>query len=325
MNNVYEDVVAAIGHTPIVKLNRVCGKSPHTFWAKLEFLNPGGSVKDRIAVSIIEGAEKRGDLKPGGVIIEATSGNTGLGLAMVAASKGYKCIFVMPEKVSEEKRTLLRAYGAEVLITPNAKDTADPNSYLSVSRRLAKETPNSLHTEQYFNLDNVQQHYKTTGPEIWKQMKDRLDVLVAGAGTGGTISGIGHYLKEVAPQVQVILADPVGSIFRDLFYEKKVVSPPGPYFVEGVGQDMLPDNMQLKYLDGVVSVSDQQSFRATRDLVRMEGICVGPSSGMALAAALEWSKNLKKPSNILMIFPDNGRAYLSKAFNDQWLKDNKII
>lgn len=322
---VYSNVIDAIGNTPIIKLNKIASTSPHQFWIKLEYTNPGGSVKDRIAVAIIEEAEKRGELQPGSTIIEATSGNTGLGLAMVAAVKGYKTIFVMPDKISEEKRAILRAYGAKVVITPTAVEPEDPRSYLSVAKKLVEITPKAFYANQYHNPDNPNRHYQTTGPEIWKQMGEKIDVFVAGAGTGGTISGVGKYLKEKKKDVQIILADPVGSILYDLFYHKKVMTPPAPYKVEGVGEDMLPDNVHLHVMDGAVQVDDRSAFMMTRDLVSQEGICVGPSSAMALVAAIEWSKKLKKPSNILVMFPDSGRAYLSKAFNDAWMRDNGFL
>jgi cystathionine beta-synthase len=325
MKNVFQDIIEIIGNTPIVKLNKIGGKSKHTFWAKLEFFNPGGSVKDRIAVAIIEEAEKRGELVPGGTIIEATSGNTGLGLAMVAAIKGYKTIFVMPDKISEEKRAILRAYGAKVVITPTAVEPEDPRSYLSVAKKLVEITPKSFYANQYHNPDNPTRHYKTTGPEIWDQMGTQLDVFVAGAGTGGTISGVGRYLKEKNPKVQIVLADPVGSILYDLYYHKKIVNPPKPYKVEGVGEDMLPDNVHFDVMDGSVQVDDRASFLMDRELVSKEGLCVGPSAAMALVAAIEWSKKLEKPSNILVMFPDNGRAYMSKAFNDVWMRDNGFL
>jgi cystathionine beta-synthase len=325
MNHVYNDILATVGNTPIVKLNRVVGNSAHTFWVKLEFFNPGGSVKDRIAISIIEEAEKRGDLKPGGTIIEATSGNTGLGLAMVSAIKGYKTIFVMPDKISEEKRAILRAYGAKVVITPTAVEPEDPRSYLSVAKKLVEITPKAFYANQYHNPDNPRRHYQTTGPEIWEQLGTKLDVFVAGAGTGGTISGVGRYLKEKNPTVQIVLADPVGSILHDLYYFKKAINPPKPYKVEGVGEDMLPENVHFDVMDGAVQVEDKAAFLMDRELVEKEAICVGPSAAMALVAAIEWSKKLTKPSNILVMFPDNGRAYLSKAFNDAWMRDNGFL
>lgn len=325
MNPVYNNVLEVIGNTPIIKLASVSEGTPHTFWAKVEYFNPGGSVKDRIGIAIIEEAEKRGDLKPGGTIIEATSGNTGLGLAMVAAVRGYKTIFVMPDKISEEKRAILRAYGAQVVITPTAVEPEDPRSYLSVSKRLVAETPNSFYANQYHNPDNPSRHYKTTGPEIMRQFGDKIDIFVAGAGTGGTISGVGRYLKEHKPSVKVVLADPEGSILYDLFHHKKVVNPPHSYKVEGVGEDMLPDNVHFDVMDDAIQVNDKESFMMTRDLIKKEGLCIGPSSALALVAAMKYGEKVKTPQNILVMFPDNGRAYLSKAFNDEWLKENGFI
>lgn len=324
-NNIYKSLLETIGETPIVRLNRVVDQSPHEFYAKVEYFNPGGSVKDRIAVAMIEEAERRGQLKPGGTIVEATSGNTGLGLAFVSAIKGYKCIFVMPDKISEEKRAILRAYGAKVVITPTAVEPEDPRSYLSVSHKIAENTPNCFYANQYHNPDNPNQHYKTTGPEIWQQMGGKVDVFVAGAGTGGTISGVGKYLKEKNKDIKIICADPIGSILYDLYYHKKIVDPPKPYKVEGVGEDMLPENVHLNVMDGFEQVGDQEAFKMTRRLIAEEALCVGPSSGMALVGAIKYSKKLTKPSKILVIFPDNGRAYLSKAFNDQWLIENDLV
>ena len=324
-NNVFNNLLEAVGNTPLIKLNKVTAGSPHTFWAKLETTNPGGSVKDRIAIEIIESAERRGDLKPGGTIVEATSGNTGLGLAMVAAIKGYKSIFVMPDKISEEKRAILRAFGAEVIITPTGVEPEDPRSHYSVTARLARDIPGAFCTNQYHNPDNVRTHYKTTGPELWNQLGKKLDVFVAGAGTGGTISGVGKFLKEKNPDVKIVLAYPIGSILYDLFYHKKVVTPPAPYKVEGVGEDMLPDNVHFNVMDAVIQINDKAAFQMTRKIISNEGMCVGPSAALALVAAIEYSKKLEKPSNIVVLFPDSGRAYLSKAFNDQWLKENGLI
>ena len=325
MKNVFNNLLEAVGNTPLIKLNQVVGDSRHTFWAKLETFNPAGSVKDRIAIEIIEAAEKRGDLKPGGTIVEATSGNTGLGLAMVAAIKGYKSIFVMPDKISEEKRAILRAYGSEVIITPTGVEPDDPRSHYSVTAKLTKEIPGAFCTNQYHNPDNFKRHYKTTGPELWEQLGNKLDVFVAGAGTGGTISGVGQYLKEKNPNVKIVLADPIGSILYDLYYHKKIVDPPKPYKVEGVGEDMLPDNVHFNVMDAVVQVDDKSAFQMTRKIIATEGMCVGPSSALALVAAIEYSKKLETPSNIVVMFPDNGRAYLSKAFNDQWMKENGLL
>jgi cystathionine beta-synthase len=325
MKNVFNNMLEAVGNTPLIKLNKVVEGSPHTFWAKMEIFNPGGSVKDRIAIEIIEAAERRGDLKPGGTIVEATSGNTGLGLAMVAAIKGYKSIFVMPDKISEEKRAILRAYGSEVIITPTGVEPDDPRSHYSVTARLTKEIPGAFCTNQYHNPDNVARHYKTTGPELWEQLGNKLDVFVAGAGTGGTISGVGRFLKEKNPGVKVVLADPIGSILFDLYYHKKVIDPPKAYKVEGVGEDMLPDNVHFNVMDAVIQVDDKSAFQMTRKLIAEEGMCVGPSSALSLVAAMEYAKKLEKPSNIVILFPDNGRAYLSKVFNDQWMKENGLL
>lgn len=321
---IYDSILDTIGDTPIVKLHKVVS-GPHKFYAKLESFNPGNSVKDRIAVAIIEGAEKRGELKPNSTIIEATSGNTGVGLGLVAAVKGYKCIFVMPDKISQEKRDILRAFGAKVVITPTGVEPSDPRSYLSVAQRLVKETRNSFYANQFNNPDNPKAHIKTTGPEIWKQMKGKLDVFVGGAGTGGTVSGVGKFLKKKNPKIKIVCADPIGSILYDLYYHKKVVTPPAPYKVEGVGEDMLPENVHLNVMDGFEQVSDIEAFTMTRRLIAEEGICVGPSSAMALVGAIKFSKKLKKPSKILVLFPDNGRAYLSKAFNDKWMVENNFI
>ena len=321
---VYSSALEAIGKTPVVELARLVKKEglKDRFFAKLEFTNPGGSVKDRIALSIIEDAEKRGVLKKGGTIVEATSGNTGVGLAMVANLKGYRSVFVMPDKISEEKRAILRAYGAQVVITPTGLEPDDPQSHYSVAKRIANETPGAYLTNQYHNPANLEAHYRSTGPEIWQQMNGQIDVFVAGAGTGGTISGVGRFLKEKKPDVKVLLADPVGSILTDLLKYGRVIHPPHSYDVEGVGEDMLPDNVHLKLIDDAVQVNDNQAFSMVRRLIREEGLCVGPSSALALVAALSWAK--MNPSgrvrHFLIIFPDHGRAYLSKAFNEEWLK-----
>lgn len=326
MKKIYNNVLEMIGDTPIVHLNSFSKASErgHQFFAKLESFNPAGSVKDRIALAIITAAEKRGELKPGATIVEATSGNTGLGLALVALLRGYKTIFVMPEKISEEKRAILRAYGAQVVITPNGLEPDDPRSYLSVSKKIHSMIPGAFYANQYHNPDNPIYHYNHTGPEVWEQMSGSFDVFVAGAGTGGTISGIGKYLKEKSPGMQIVLADPVGSILYDLFYHKKVIDPPKSYKVEGVGEDMLPDNVHFKYMDAVVKVDDISSFQMTKKILKQEGLCVGPSSALALVAAIEYSQKLTKPSRILVFFPDNGRAYLSKAFNETWLYENGL-
>ncbi len=329
---VHENVLSAIGNTPIVRLNKCVPKgtfagSPtarHEFFGKIEFFNPGGSVKDRIAMSIIEDAERSGQLKPGGTIVEATSGNTGVGLGLVGLLKGYKCVFVMPEKISEEKRAVLRAYGAKVVMTPSGLGPDDPASHYSVAKRIVKETPGAYLANQYHNPANVKVHYETTAPEMWKQMDGKIDVFVAGIGTGGTLSGVGRYFKEKNPAVKIVCADPHGSILYDMFYHKEVRTPAAGYLVEGIGEDMMPDNVHFQYMDDFVQVSDQDSFKACRDLAATEGLLVGPSCGSALAAAIKYSEKLTKPSKILVMFPDGGRSYLSKAFNDEWMKSQKL-
>lgn len=325
MAKIYDNILDCIGETPVVRLKKIAKNSPHQFFAKIEYFNPGGSVKDRIAQAIIEGAEKRGELKPGGTIVEATSGNTGLGLALVAAVKGYKCIFVMPDKISEEKRQTLKAYGAKVVITPTDVEPDDPRSYLSVAKAFVEKTPNSFYANQYHNPDNVQLHFTKTGPEIWEQMKGEIDVFVAGAGTGGTISGVGRYLKSKKSSLKVLCADPYGSILHDLFYHKKIVDPPHSYKVEGVGEDMLPENVHLDVIDDFERVSDKEAFEITRQLVKDEALCVGPSSALALCAAFKYAQKIKTPSKFLVVFPDSGRAYLSKVFNDQWMFENNFL
>lgn len=324
MMNVHDSVLSTIGNTPIIRLNRSVPKGRHEFFAKVEFFNPGGSIKDRIAMSIIEDAEKRGELKPGGTIVEATSGNTGVGLGLVGLLKGYKCVFVMPEKISEEKRAVLRAYGAKVVMTPTGLEPDDPNSHYSVAKRIVAETPGAYLANQYHNPANPIVHYETTGPEIWKQMDGQIDVFVGGIGTGGTLSGVGRYLKEKKPDVKIVCSDPIGSILYDLFYYKEVRDPAASYLVEGIGEDMLPDNVHFKYMDDFVRITDKESFKACRDLASLEGLLVGPSCGSALAAAIKYSEKLEKPSKILVMFPDGGRSYLSKAFNDGWLQEKGL-
>ena len=324
---IYSNVLQTIGHTPIIQLHKCVPKNEHTFLAKVESFNPGGSVKDRIAMAIIEEAEKSGKLKPGGTIVEATSGNTGVGLAMVAAIKGYKCIFVMPDKISEEKRATLRAYGARVVITPSGVEANDPRSHYSVAAKFVETTPNSFHTNQYHNPANVRAHYEHTGPEIWEQMEGKIDVFVGGVGTGGTLSGVGRYLKEKNPDIKIICADPIGSILFDLFYYKEIREKPQSYLVEGIGEDMLPDNVHFNVMDDFIRISDPEIFRKTREISQTEGILAGPSSAAALMGAIKFAESgkLKKPSRILALFPDSGRSYLSKAFNEDWLKEKNLL
>jgi len=311
-----ESILDLVGHTPMVRLQKVARGVKPAILAKLEQLNPGGSVKDRIALTMIEDAERSGLLRPGGTIIEPTSGNTGHGLAMVAAIKGYNMVFVMPDKMSAEKISLLRAYGADVVVCPTNVERASPQSYYSVADRLSHEIPGAFQPNQYFNQRNPEAHYRTTGPEIWEQTEGRVDVFVAGMGTGGTISGVARYLKEKKPSVQIVGADPEGSIYS---------GPVHPYKVEGVGEDFMPGTMDIKLVDQVVQVNDKQSFVAARRLAREEGILVGGSSGMALHAALEVARDRGPDDVIVVLFPDTGRNYLSKFFNDEWMRQNGFL
>jgi cystathionine beta-synthase len=304
----------AVGRTPLVRLDAVTRGIKPTIVAKLELLNPGGSVKDRIGLRMIEVAESAGLLKPGGTIVEPTSGNTGHGLAIAAAIKGYKCIFVMPDKMSQEKVALLRAYGAEVVITPTAVAPESPESYYRVADRLTEEIPGAFQPNQYFNQENPRAHYETTGPEIWDQTAGAIDVLVAGVGTGGTITGTGRYLKEKNPDVMVVGADPEGSLFSAGPDEEA-----RPYLVEGIGEDFWPETFDPKVVDRYVRVSDRDSFLTARAITRQEGILVGGSSGTALFAALTVARELPAEALVVVIFPDTGRNYLSKLYSDSWL------
>lgn len=325
MKKILNNILSTIGNTPIVELKKTVPEGGHHFFAKIEYFNPGGSIKDRVAHYIVKDGEETGKLKKGGTIIEATSGNTGVGLAIVGAIKGYKTVFIMPDKVSEEKRAILRAYGAKVIICPTAVEPEDPRSYYSVARKMVELTPNSFYANQYHNPANPLTHYETTGPEIWEQMDKNVDVVVIGTGTGGTISGIGKFLKEKNPKIKIVAADPIGSILYDLFYYKEVKEPPKTYKVEGVGEDFLPSNVHFEYIDDFVRVDDKSSFLKCRELAAKEGLCVGPSSALALMAAIKYSAQLKNPSRVLVIFPDGGRGYLSKAFNEDWLRDNEFV
>lgn len=321
---VYSNVLEAIGNTPIVRLNRVARGAPQAeFYAKLEFMNPGGSIKDRIGWYLIEAAEKNGDLKPGGTIVEGTSGNTGVGLAIAAAIKGYKCIFVLPDKMSQEKIKNLRAFGARVIVTPTAVEPDDPRSYYQVSRRMARETENAFYINQYDNLANRECHYKLTGPEILKQMPD-VDVIVAGIGTGGTICGIGRYMKEHKPSVQMVAVDPVGSIVYENFKTGKVLSMPKTYKIEGIGEDFIPKNYDFKVIDDMIQVEDKESFLLTRELLTKEGLYCGVSSGSAVVGAIKWvnAQGAKlKGKKVLVLLPDSGNRYTSKVFDDDWMRE----
>jgi cystathionine beta-synthase len=336
MKGARSDITKCIGNTPIVKLNKIGAHlAPHVeLYAKLEYMNPGGSVKDRIGVYMLEKAEKDGRLKPGGTIIEGTSGNTGMGLAIAAAVKGYKCIFVMADKQSEEKRIALRSVGAQVVICPTNVEPEDPRSYYSVAQRLSEETPSSFYTRQYWNPDNPEAHFVGTGPEIWEQTGGELDALVSAAGTGGTMVGISRYIKSKNENVKVVGVDPVGSIYYDLFHTGKWPKPHS-YFVEGFGEDFMPTTMDLKAMDDCVQVNDRESFTMARRLIRDEGILCGGSSGSAVAGAIKFAERIAKervasgstapPFKVLVIICDSSSRYLSKFLNDEWLKDAGLL
>ncbi|WP_435818888.1 cystathionine beta-synthase [Kitasatospora cineracea] len=310
----HNSIIELVGDTPLVKLNKVAEGISATVLAKVEYFNPGGSVKDRIAMRMIEAAEASGALKPGGTIVEPTSGNTGVGLAIVAQQKGYKCIFVCPDKVSTDKINTLRAYGAEVVVCPTAVAPEHPDSYYNVSDRLVRETPNAWKPDQYSNPENPASHYHSTGPELWEQTEGRITHFVAGVGTGGTISGTGNYLKEVSGgKVQVVGADPEGSVYSG--------GTGRPYLVEGVGEDFWPTAYDRQVADRIVAVSDKDSFQMTRRLAKEEGLLVGGSCGMAVVAALEVARELGPDDVVVVLLPDGGRGYLSKIFNDDWMAD----
>lgn len=320
----YDNILQTIGDTPLVKLQRVTHGIAADVLAKVEYFNPGGSVKDRIALSIIDAAEREGRLKPGGTIVESTSGNTGAGLALVAALRGYKAIFTMPDKMSVEKIRHLRAFGAEVIVTPTAVPPDSPESYYSVAKKIVEQTPNSILANQYFNPLNPEAHYLSTGPEIWEQTEGKVDYFVAGMGTGGTISGVGKYLKEKNPEVQIVGADPVGSILKDYFYTKKITEAK-PYKVEGVGEDIIPGTTNFDYIDEVIQVSDKESFNIARAITREEGIFIGGSGGLAACAALQLARRLPAGKMVVVLFPDSGFKYLTTFYSDEWMKENRFL
>ncbi|ROS61704.1 cystathionine beta-synthase [Frigoribacterium sp. PhB160] len=308
-----ETVLDLVGDTPLVKLNKVTEGISATVLVKVEYLNPGGSSKDRIATRIIDAAEREGLLKPGGTIVEPTSGNTGVGLALVAQQRGYRCVFVLPDKVGDDKRNVLRAYGAEIVVTPTAVEPSSPESYYSVSDRLVREIPGAFKPNQYANPNGPLSHYETTGPEIWRDTDGRVTHFVAGVGTGGTISGTGKYLKEVSGgAVQVIGADPEGSVYSG--------GTGRPYLVEGVGEDFWPTAYDPTVVDRIIAASDARSFALTRRLAREEGLLVGGSSGLAVAAALDVARDLGPDDVVVVLLPDSGRGYLGKIFNDSWMR-----
>ncbi|GGR90147.1 cystathionine beta-synthase [Streptomyces nojiriensis] len=313
----HDSMISLVGNTPLVKLNRVTEGLQATVLAKVEYFNPGGSVKDRIAVRMIEAAEQSGALKPGGTIVEPTSGNTGVGLAIVAQQKGYKCIFVCPDKVSMDKINVMRAYGAEVVVCPTAVDPEHPDSYYNVSDRLARE-PGAWKPDQYSNPNNPRSHYETTGPELWDQTDGKITHFVAGVGTGGTISGTGNYLKEVSGgKVKVIGADPEGSVYSG--------GSGRPYLVEGVGEDFWPTAYDPNVTDEIIAVSDKDSFQMTRRLAKEEGLLVGGSCGMAVVAALKAAEGLGPDDVVVVLLPDSGRGYLSKIFSDEWMAGHGFL
>ena len=310
----YNNILETIGNTPLVKLNQITNGLRAQIYVKVEYFNPGGSVKDRIGIKMIEMAEKEGKLKPGGTIIEATAGNTGVGLALAAAIKRYRCIFVMPDKMSEDKISLLRAYGAEVVITPTSVPPDSPESYNGVADRLAREIPGAFRPNQFENPNNPLAHYTTTGPEIWQDTEGKIDVFVAGMGTGGTISGTGKYLKEKNPRIIIVGADPEGSILSG--------DSPKSYKVEGIGEDFIPRTFHRQIVDEMIRISDKESFNTARRLAREEGLLVGGSAGTAVAAALKYAERLVEAKMIVALLPDTGRNYLSKIFSDRWMQEN---
>ncbi|GER80730.1 MAG: pyridoxal-phosphate dependent enzyme [Anaerolineae bacterium CFX3] len=321
---VYDSILGAIGHTPLVRLGRIARELPGPLYAKLEFMNPGGSVKDRVGANIVEQAEKRGELTPGGTIVEATSGNTGVGLAIAAALKGYKTIFVMPDKMSNEKILLLRAYGAKVVITPTAVTPDDPQSYYEVAKRFVRETPNAILANQYHNPDNPKTHEAATGPELWEQTEGRVTDVIIGMGTGGTISGVGRYLKSKNPNIKIVGVDVEGSILTEIWQNGGAIPEgayPKTYKVEGIGEDFLPSTTDLSVVDWIVRAGDRESFLWARQLVRQEGIFAGGSSGSALAGAMKYCRKLPADRLSVVVFPDSGSRYLSKFYDDKWMRE----
>jgi cystathionine beta-synthase len=322
----YNNILETIGNTPMVKLNKITKDIPATVLAKIETTNPGNSIKDRMALKMIEDAEKSGKLKPGGTIIEGTSGNTGMGLAIAAVIKGYKCIFTSTDKQSKEKFDALRAFGAEVIVCPTNVDPEDSRSYYSVSSRLEREVPNSWKPNQYDNLSNSQAHYESTGPEIWEQTGGKITHLVAGVGTGGTISGIARYLKEKNPDIQILGIDTYGSVFKK--YKETGIMDKNeiyPYITEGIGEDFLPQNVDFNLIDHFEKVTDKDAALMTREIARKEGIFAGNSTGSAIAGVLQMKDKFKEGDIVVVVFPDHGTRYLGKMYNEDWLRDRGFL
>ena len=320
----YDSILDAVGRTPLVRLHRLSAGLAPAMYAKVDYLNPGGSVKDRIALRMVDDAEQKGLLKPGGTIIEGTSGNTGMGLALIAAVRGYEIIFTITDKQAREKIDLLKALGAEVIVCPTAVAPDDPRSYYSVAKKLAEEIPNSFYPNQYENPNNPQAHYETTGPEIWESSDGHVTHVVLGLGTGGTANGVGRYLKTKNPTVKIIGVDPVGSLYHE-FFHRRTVGEARPYVVEGIGEDIFPSNMDFDLLDDVIQVTDRDCFVTARRLARQEGIFAGGSAGGAVWAALQLAPTLTTDDFVVVFIPDTGRQYVSKVYSDEWMRENRYL
>ncbi len=319
----YQNILGTIGNTPLVKLNQINRAHAPLLLSKMESFNPGGSSKDRVAIAMLDEAEKKGLLKAGGTIIEPTSGNTGLGLAQVGILRGYKLIFTMPDKMSQEKEDLLTAYGATVVRTPTAVEPDDPQSYYKVAERLRKEIPNSFSPNQYFNKNNPRAHYESTGPEIWRDTAGKITHFVAGIGTGGTISGVGKYLKEQNPNIKVIGVDTEGSIYKHEFY--KTQGAIHSYLIEGIGEDFIPDTVDFSVIDEIITVSDKDAFATARELVIKDAIFAGSSAGAAVNGALQVAAQLNEDDVVVVLLPDSGKSYLSSLYNDQWMREKGLL